>query len=129
MTDPTLATRPLIPFLQDWLSSHANAINSFANSVGIAPTLVVAGPIQEASTIITSKRSPDEQSDIRGSVDLYTPHVAALVRATVASAYRGAHEGYYLFLNFRNSLDREVETGLLRLGPVPQRGVSRSSRT
>src|SRR5258708_33430725 len=54
MTDPTLATRPLIPFLQDWLSSHASAINSFANSVGVAPTLVVAGPIQEASTIITS---------------------------------------------------------------------------
>lgn len=40
MSDPTLATRPLIPFLQDWLSQHSDAINSFASSVGIDPTLV-----------------------------------------------------------------------------------------
>jgi hemolysin D len=39
MTDPTLATRPIIAFLQAWLSSHAGAINTFADAVGLPPAL------------------------------------------------------------------------------------------
>ena len=52
MADPTLATRPLIPFLQEWLARHAGSIRDFAQAVGLEPSLIAAGPLQEASTII-----------------------------------------------------------------------------
>jgi hypothetical protein len=40
----------------------------------------------------------------------------------------GKRQHFNQILIFRILLDSQVETGLLRLGPVPQRGGSRSSR-
>lgn len=59
MADLTLATRPLIPFLQGWLSSHSSYINQYAAAVGLRSTLIVGGVLQEASTILKEAEIPD----------------------------------------------------------------------
>jgi hypothetical protein len=68
MADPTLATRPVIPHLQDWLASHAGSIRNFAGAVGLEPSLVAAGPLQEASTIIGREFSSKHQMPIAPGV-------------------------------------------------------------
>ena len=68
MADPTLATRPVSPFLQDWLASHAGSIRNFAGAVGLEPSLVAAGPLQEASTIIGQEFSSKHQVPIAPGV-------------------------------------------------------------
>jgi hypothetical protein len=55
MADLSLATRPVIPYLQQWLSKHASSIKDFGAAVGLDPSLIVGGPLQEASTIITEQ--------------------------------------------------------------------------
>jgi hypothetical protein len=59
MSDPTLASRPLIQPLQDWLAANSQKINNAADAVGLKPTLIVGGATQEASTIITQGHITD----------------------------------------------------------------------
>lgn len=55
MTDLSLATRSVIPYLRQWLSNHASSIKDFGAAIGLDPSLIVGGPLQEASTIITEQ--------------------------------------------------------------------------
>lgn len=59
MTDPTLASRPLNPYLQGWLAANSQKITSAADAVGLRPTLIVGGATKEASTIITQEHITD----------------------------------------------------------------------
>jgi hypothetical protein len=57
MSDPTLVSRPLNSYLQNWLAENSQNINGVASALGLDPTFIVGGPSQEASTIITESQT------------------------------------------------------------------------
>jgi hypothetical protein len=94
MTDPTLVSRPLIPFLQNWLAANSQQIASAADAVGLKPTLIVGGAVQEASTIIKETQTVIDNGQIltgvtQRSVDVILDHLVVnrFSSAEIASDY------------------------------------------